>query len=54
MKDSIKRTQKEIDKVLEKAAASDKTRYPEMTYEDGIEAFAQWLFGYWKESPFCD
>lgn len=51
---TIKRTQEEIDNVLNLAdeGFDDGTRYPGMSYEDGIKAFAEWLFGDTDDNPF--
>lgn len=50
----IKRTDAEIDEQLNKAAdgINDGSQYPSMSYEDGIQAFADWLFGNSNEKPF--
>jgi hypothetical protein len=54
MERSIVRTEKEIDEVLEKAMDGkySGSRYPGMSYEEGIMAFADWLFGDDDEPPF--
>lgn len=51
---TIVRTEKEIDEVLNAAAEGleDGSRYSAMTYEQGIQAFADWLFGDTEDSPF--
>ena len=43
----VKRKQQEIDDVLNWAAGGTEegSRYPGMSYEQGIEAMAHWLFG---------
>ena len=50
----IKRTDAEIAEQLNKAAdgINDDSQYPGMSYEDGIQAFADWLFGEKNEKPF--
>lgn len=50
----IKRTDAEINEQLNKAAdgINDGSQYPGMSYEDGIQAFADWLFGDSNEKPF--
>ena len=51
---TIVRTDKEIDDVLNKAADAieDGSVYPGMSYEQGIQAFADWLFGDTEDAPF--
>lgn len=51
---TIVRTDQEIDQVLNKAAdgINEGSAYPGMSYEDGIQAFADWLFGYTEDAPF--
>ena len=51
---SIVRTEQEIDQVLNKAADGQNfgTIYPGMSYEEGILAFSQWLFGETNDNPF--
>lgn len=50
----IKRTDAEINEQLNKAAdgINDGSQYPGMSYEDGIQAFADWLFGDSNKKPF--
>ena len=51
---TIKRTESEIDEVLNKAMEGFDygTAYPGMSYEDGIRCFAEWLFGDTNDNPF--
>lgn len=51
---TIVRTDAEIDEQLNIAAdgINDGSKYPGMSYEDGIQAFADWLFGDTDEKPF--
>lgn len=51
---TIVRSDKEIDDVLNKAAEGieDGSVYPGMSYEQGIQAFADWLFGDTDYEPF--
>lgn len=51
---TIVRTDAEIDEQLNIAAdgINDGSQYPGMSYEDGIQAFADWLFGYTNDKPF--
>lgn len=51
---TIVRTDAEIDEQLNIAAdgINDDSQYPGMSYEDGIQAFADWLFGDTDEKPF--
>lgn len=51
---SIVRSEAEIDEVLNKAseAFDEGSKYPGMSYEDGIRAFAEWLFGDTNDNPF--
>ena len=51
---TIVRSDKEIDDVLNKAAEGieDGSVYPGMSYEQGIQAFADWLFGDTDDEPF--
>lgn len=44
----------EIAEQLEKAneGINEGSQYPGMSYEDGIKAFADWLFGDTDEKPF--
>lgn len=53
---TIVRSDKEIDDVLNKAAEGieDGSVYPGMSYEQGIQAFADWLFGDTGDEPFDD
>ena len=50
----IKRTDAEIDRVLNKTAEGidEGSAYPGMSYEEGIQSFALWLFGDTEDSPF--
>lgn len=50
----IKRKDAEIYEQLNKATdgINDGSQYPGMSYEEGIQAFADWLFGYTDEKPF--
>lgn len=49
-----RQTDAEIDEQLNKAAdgINDGSQYPGKSYEDGIQAFALWLFGDTDEKPF--
>lgn len=51
---TIVRTDKEIDDVLYKAfiGIEDGSVYPGASYEQGIQAFADWLFGDTEDAPF--
>lgn len=51
---TIVRTDKEIDDVLNKAfiGIEDGSVYPGESYEQGIQAFADWLFGDTEDAPF--
>lgn len=51
---TIVRTDDEINDVLNQAAdgINDGSQYPGMSYEDGIQAFADWLFGDTNDKPF--
>lgn len=51
---TIVRTDAEIDEQLNIAAdgINDGSQYPGMSYEDGIQAFADWLFGDINDKPF--
>lgn len=51
---TIVRTDAEIDEQLNIAAdgMNDGSKYPGMSYEDGIQAFAYWLFGDTDDKPF--
>lgn len=51
---TIKRSDAEIDRVLNKAAdgIEEGSIYPGMSYEQGIQAFADWLFGDTDDEPF--
>lgn len=51
---TIVRTDAEIDEQLNIAAdgINDGSQYPSMSYEDGIQAFADWLFGDTNDKPF--
>lgn len=50
----IKRTDAEIDRVLNKAAEcfDAGSAYPGASYEEGIQSFALWLFGDTEDGPF--
>lgn len=50
----IKRKDAEIYEQLNKVAdgINDGSQYPGMSYEEGIQAFTDWLFGYTDEKPF--
>lgn len=50
----IKRTDSEVDKVLNACGdASDRgvSRFPGMTYEDGVRAGIDWLTGFTDDHP---
>ena len=49
----IVRTQEEIDRVLSWTADASEfgSRYPGMSYEDGIEAMYNWLVGLTEDAP---
>lgn len=51
---TIVRTDAEIDEQLNIAAdgINDGSLYPGMSYEEGIQAFADWLFGNTNDKPF--
>ena len=51
---TIVRTDAEIDSVLNKAAEGidEGSIYPGMSYEQGIQAFADWVFGNTDDDPF--
>lgn len=51
---TVVRTQAEINDVLDKAGEGfdNGSFYPGMSYEQGIIAFADWLFGNTDEAPF--
>lgn len=51
---TIVRTDQEIDQVLNKAAdgINEGSCYPGMSYEQGIQAFADWVFGDTEDAPF--
>lgn len=51
---TIVRTDAEIDEQLNIAAdgINDGSQYPGMSYEDGIQAFALWIFGDTDAKPF--
>lgn len=51
---TIVRTDDEINDVLNQAAdgINDGSQYPGMSYEDGIQAFALWVFGDTDDKPF--
>lgn len=53
---TIVRSEKEIDDVLNQAAdgIEDGSIYPGMSYEQGIQDFAGWLFGDTDDAPFDD
>ena len=53
---TIARTDADIDRILNKAAdgVEDGSFYPGMSYEQGIQAFAYWLFGDTDDEPFED
>ena len=50
----VVRSQESIDYVLNKAAyfSDEGSRYPGASYEEGIIAFADWLFGDTEDKPF--
>lgn len=52
----IKRTDAEIDEQLNKAAdgINDGSKYPGMSYEDGIQQFWLWVTGVTNDPPFED
>ena len=51
---TIVRSDKEIDDVLNMASdgVEDGSIYPGMSYEQGIQNFADWLFGDTDDTPF--
>lgn len=51
---TVVRSEQEIDDVLNKASdgIEDGSVYPGMSYEQGILAFAEWLFGDTEDVPF--
>lgn len=51
---TVVRTDADIDRVLNKASEGIEygSVYPGMSYEQGIQAFADWLFGYTEDEPF--
>ena len=52
----IERTPKEVEALLDEAIerASQRTKYPGMTYEEGVLATLDWLFGRNDDSPLED
>jgi hypothetical protein len=56
MNEPVKRTQKEIDDVLNKAADGiDKgSRWGGMSYEQGVDAALRWITGETDENPMED
>ena len=50
----IKRTDAEIDRVLNKTAEGIDagSAYPGMSFEEGIQSFALWLFGDSDDNPY--
>lgn len=48
------KTPDEIEAIYDKARIGETkgTRFPEMTYEEGIVAFIDWLTGRREENPF--
>ena len=53
----VERTEEEIDRVLNKvdeAENSGHSKWPAMTYEQGIKNALLWLFGDYKDSPMED
>lgn len=50
----VVRTEDEIDRILERAGDGfgERTAYPNASYEEGICAFAAWLFGDVDFEPF--
>jgi hypothetical protein len=51
---SIKRTDEETDELLNKCSDQENkggSKYPGMTYEQGIQAGISWLLGYADENP---
>lgn len=50
----VVRSQESIDYVLNKSAyfIDEGSRYPGASYEEGIIAFAEWLFGDTEDEPF--
>lgn len=53
MSPPITRTQKEIDDVLNKAAdgMDDGSKWPGMSYEQGVDAAIRWLTGESEDNP---
>lgn len=49
----VKRTQEEIDEVLNKAAdgMDDGSKWPGMSYEQGVDAAIRWLTGESEDNP---
>jgi hypothetical protein len=48
------RAEEEIDDVLERVTDlinEGRTKYPGMTYEQGVEAAIRWMTGDWEENP---
>ena len=53
----VKRTDGEVDEVLNKAAEQEDkggSQWPGMTYEQGVQAGIQWLIGNWDHNPMED
>lgn len=54
---AIQRTTKEIEELIDQCAearAMGKSKYPRMTYEDGIRAAIEWLTDKQAEHPLDD
>ena len=52
-----KPTQEQIDEVLNKISVqADKggSKWPGMTYEQGVEAALMWITGVWEDNPIDD
>lgn len=52
----FERTMQEVETLLDEAIerASQQTKYPGMTYEEGVLATLDWLFGRNDDSPLDD
>ncbi len=52
----IKRSEEEINEVLNQAALGidSGSKFPGMSFEEGVQQFADWLFGQVEDSPFED
>lgn len=50
----MKRTEEEINELLNKCSEAEEegaSRYPGMTYEEGIHAAIDWMLGYNDDNP---